>query len=136
MIDQVLNRLDQGLGAPGHRTTTAVALVFDPVSIGVDDPGRRLDRLRPRFGYLTDTSMDSYVDVDSNIEIVVLFDPLMNGMDQGDVTVDVSDVPPDASGAAVVLGDDSDDTMDLTDDLDNGVTNFDIPANPPDDSNP
>ncbi len=136
LIDQVLNRLDQGLGAPGHRTTTAVALVFDPVSIGVDDPdGGSIDS-DLGTNTLTDTSMDSYVDVDNNIEIVVLFDPLMNGMDQGDITVDVSDVPPGASGAAVVLGDDGDDTMDLTDDLDNGVTNFDIPVDPTDDSDP
>jgi hypothetical protein len=68
--------------------------------------------------------MDSFVDVDGNIEIVILFDPPATS---GDISVTVSDVPPDASGAAVVLGTNSDTTMDLTDDLDAGMTQFDIP---------
>jgi hypothetical protein len=124
LIDQVLNRLEQGLGAPGKRTTTAVALVFDPVSIGVDDPagGSIDDSLDSNT--LTDTTMDSFVDVDGNIEIVILFDPPATS---GDISVTVSDVPPDASGAAVVLGTNDDTTMDLTDDLDAGMTQFDIP---------
>ena len=136
LIDQVLNRLEAGLGAPGHRTTTAVALLFDPVSIGVDDPDGDSIDYDLDSDDLTDDSMDSYVNVDDNIEIVIIFDPLMDVTDQGnmDVTVDVSDVPPDASGAAVVLGDDGDDTMDLTADLDDGVTDFDIPADPTDDT--
>ena len=89
-------------------------------------------------GDLTDTTMDSYVDVDGNIEIVVLFDPLMDVLssDNMDITVEVSDVPPDASAAAIVLGDNGDTTMDLTDDLDAGMTQFDIPVDPPDDSDP
>jgi hypothetical protein len=138
LIDQVLNRLEAGLGAPGHRTTTAVALLFDPVSIGVDDPAGDMIDYDLGSDDLTDDTMDSYVNVDNNIEIVIIFDPLMDVTDPAnmDVTVDVSDVPPDASGAAVVLGDDGDDTMDLTDDLDNGVTGFDIPADPTDDMGP
>jgi hypothetical protein len=124
LIDQVLNRLEQGLGAPGKRTTTAVALVFDPVSIGVDDPagGSIDDNLDSNT--LTDTTMDSFVDVDGNIEVVILFDPPATS---GDISVTVGNVPPDASGAAVVLGTNSDTTMDLTDDLDAGMTQFDVP---------
>ncbi len=136
LIDQVLNRLEEGLGAPAHRTTTAVALLFDPVSIGVDDPDGDMIDYDLGSDDLTDDTMDSYVNVDDNIEIVIIFDPLMDVTGQGnmDVTVDVSDVPPDASGAAVALGDNGDDTMDLTDDLDDGVTDFDIPADPTDDT--
>jgi hypothetical protein len=73
--------------------------------------------------------MDSYVYVDGNIEIIVLFDPFMDEMAQ-DITVEVSDVPEGASAGVIVLGDDGDTTMDLTDDLDAGMTQFDIP--PPD----
>jgi hypothetical protein len=124
LIDQVLNRLEQGLGAPGKRTTTAVALVFDPVSIGVDDPGGGAIDSDLGSDTLTDTTMDSFVDVDGNIEVVILFDPPATS---GDINVTVSDVPPDASGAAVVLGTNADTTIDLTDDLDAGMTQFDIP---------
>jgi hypothetical protein len=38
LIDQVLNRLERALGTSGHRTTTAVALILDPVSFDVVDP--------------------------------------------------------------------------------------------------
>jgi hypothetical protein len=124
LIDQVLNRLEQGLGAPGKRTTTAVALVFDPVSIGVEDPSGGAVGYDLGTGDLTDTTKDSYVDVDGNIEVVILFDPPAFG---GDITVNIGDVPPDASGAAVVLGTADDTTMDLTDEIDAGMTQFDIP---------
>jgi hypothetical protein len=124
LIDQVLNRLEQGLGAPGKRTTTAVALVFDPVSIGVEDPTGDSVDYSLQSDTLTDDTMDSYVDVDGNIEVVILFDP---PTDMGDISVTVGDVPPDASGAAVVLGTNQDTTMDLTDDLDTGTTQFDVP---------
>jgi hypothetical protein len=124
LIDQVLNRLEQGLGAPRERTTTAVALVFDPVSIGVDDPGGGEIDSNLDSDTLTDTTMDTFVDVDANIEVVILFDPPATA---GDINVTVSDVPPDASGAAVVLSPDADTTIDLTDDLDAGMTQFDIP---------
>jgi hypothetical protein len=124
LIDQVLNRLEQGLGAPGTRTTTAVALVFDPVSIGVDDPAGGAVNYDLGSDDLTDTTMDSFVDVDGNIEIVILLDPPATA---GDISVTVGDVPPDASGAAVVLGTNDDTTMDLTDDLDAGMTQFDVP---------
>jgi hypothetical protein len=124
LIDQVLNRLEQGLGAPGQRKTTAVALVFDPVSIGVEDPTGDSVDYSLQSDTLTDDTMDSYVDVDGNIEVVILFDP---PTDIGDISVTVGDVPPDASGAAVVLGTNEDTTMDLTDDLDSGMTEFDIP---------
>jgi hypothetical protein len=124
LIDQVLNRLEQGLGAPGQRKTTAVALVFDPVSIGVDDPSGDSVDYSLQSDTLTDDTMDSYVDVDGNIEVVILFDP---PTDMGDISVTVGDVPPDASGAAVVLGTNADTTMDLTDELDSGMTQFDIP---------
>jgi hypothetical protein len=112
------------LGAPGQRTTTAVALVFDPVSIGVEDPGGGTVDYNLDSGDLTDTTMDTYVDVDGNIEIVIIFDPPAMA---GDVSVTVSDVPPNASGAAVVLGTTGDTTMDLTDAFDAGITQFDIP---------
>ena len=56
-------------------------------------------------------------------------DPFMDEM-SNDITVAVSDVPPDASAAVVVLGDNGDTTMDLTGDLEAGMTQFDIP--PPD----
>jgi hypothetical protein len=36
----------------------------------------------------------------------------------------------------VVLGDNGDDTMDLTTDLDTGTTTFNIPADPTDDAGP
>jgi hypothetical protein len=124
LVDQVLNRLEQGLGAPGQRKTTAVALVFDPVSIGVEDPSGDSVDYSLQSDTLTDDTMDSYVDVDGNIEVVILFDP---PTDLGDISVTVGDVPPDASGAAVVLGTSEDTTMDLTDDLDAGMTQFDIP---------
>jgi hypothetical protein len=124
LIDQVLNRLEQGLGAPGKRTTTAVALVFDPVSIGVDDPGGGDINYDLGSGDLTDTTMGTWVDVDGNIEIVIVFDPLATS---GDVNVTISDAPSDASGAAVVLGTNDDTTMDLTDAIDAGMTSFDIP---------
>jgi hypothetical protein len=124
LIDQVLNRLEQGLGAPGQRTTTAVALVFDPVSITVQDPGGGAINSDLGTDTLTDTTMDTYVDVDGNIEVVILFDPPAAA---GDISVTVSDVPPDASGAAVVLSPNGDATMDLTDELDAGMTQFDIP---------
>jgi hypothetical protein len=124
LVDQVLNRLEQGLGAPGQRTTTAVALVFDPVSVGVEDPTGDSVDYSLQSDTLTDDTMDSYVDVDGNIEVVILFDP---PTDLGDISVTVGDVPPDASGAAVVLGTNEDTTMDLTDDLDSGMTQFDIP---------
>jgi hypothetical protein len=124
LIDQVLNRLEQGLGAPGQRKTTAVALVFDPVSIGVEDPSGDSVDYSLQSDTLTDDTTDSYVDVDGNIEVVILFDP---PTDMGDISVTVGDVPSDASGAAVVLGTNGDTTMDLTDDLDSGMTDFDIP---------
>jgi hypothetical protein len=124
LIDQVLNRLEQGLGAPGHRLATAVALVFDPVSIGVEDPSGGAVDYNLGSGDLTDSTMDTYVDVDGNIEVVILFDPPATS---GDITVTISDVPPDASGAAVVLGTTDDTTIDLTDEIDAGMTQFDIP---------
>ena len=131
LIDQVLNRFDAGLGAPGSRTTSAVVLLFDPVSIGVDDPGGDSVDYDLDTGMLTDDTMDSFVDVDGNIEIVVLFDPLMDQMALADmdVTVNISDVPTDAGGAALVLDDNGNATMDLTDDIDAGMNHFDIPAN-------
>ena len=36
-------------------------------------------------------------------------------------------MPADASAGVIVLGDNGDTTMDLTDDLDAGMTQFDIP---------
>jgi hypothetical protein len=55
---------------------------------------------------------------------VILFDPPATS---GDITVTIGDVPPDASGAAVVLGSNDDTIMDLTDAIDAGMTQFDIP---------
>jgi hypothetical protein len=134
LIDQVLNRLEQGLGPVGTRTATAVALIFDPVSIGVNDPAGDSVDYSLSSDTLTDNTVDSWVDVDSNIEVVVLFDPLMDAPpDATDVTVALSDVPPDAGGAAVVLGDGGDATMDLTDAIDSGQTEFDINADVTDD---
>jgi hypothetical protein len=93
-------------------------------SIGVDDPGGGEIDSNLDSDTLTDTTMDTFVDVDANIEVVILFDPPATA---GDINVTVSDVPPDASGATVVLSPDADTTIDLTDDLDAGMTDFEIP---------
>ena len=97
--------------------------MFDPVSIGVDDPTGGAVDYDLGSGDLTDTTMDSYVNVDGNIEIVILFDPATSG----DIMLTIDDVPPDASGAAVVLGTKNDTIMDLTDQIDMAMTQFDIP---------
>ena len=60
-----------------------MALLFDPVSIGVDDPAGDMIDYDLGTGDLIDTTMDSYVYVDGNIEIIVLFDPFMDVLSCG-----------------------------------------------------
>jgi hypothetical protein len=126
LIDQVLHRLEQALGTSGHRTTTAVALILDPVSLSVVDPNGGSVDYNLTTDTLTDDSQTAYVDVTTNIEMIVDFNP---PTDMGAIDLNVADVPPDALGAVVVLAPDpaDDAVMNLTDELDSGITQFQIP---------
>jgi hypothetical protein len=126
LIDQVLHRLEQALGTSGHRATTAVALILDPVSLSVVDPiGGSVD-YNLTTDTLTDDTQTAYIDVTTNIEMIVDFNP---PSDMGNIDLNVADVPTDALGAAVVLAPDpaKDAVMNLTDELDSGTTQFSIP---------
>jgi hypothetical protein len=126
LIDQVLGRLEQALGTSGPRTTTAVALILDPVSFDVVDPNGDAVDYNLQTDTLSDDTETAYVDVTTNIEMVIDFNP---PTDMGNIDLTVNDVPPDALGAAVVLGPDPGDVtvMDLTDELDSGTTQSEIP---------
>jgi hypothetical protein len=125
LIDQVLGRLEQALGTSGPRTTTAVALILDPVSFDVVDPSGDAVDYNLQTDTLSDDTETAYVDVTTNIEMIIDFNP---PTDMGNIDLTVNDVPPDALGAAVVLGPDPGDVtmMDLTAELDSGTTQFDI----------
>jgi hypothetical protein len=126
LIDQVLHRLEQALGTSGHRTTTAVALILDPESLTVVDPNGGSVDYNLTTDTLTDDTQTAYVDVTTNIEMIVDFNP---PTDMGNIDLNVADVPPDALGAAVVLAPDpaNDVVTNLTDELDRSITQFDIP---------
>ena len=103
-----------------------MALILDPVSLSVVDPNGGSVDYNLTTDTLTDDTQTAYIDVTTNIEMIVDFNP---PTDMGNIDLNVAEVPADALGAAVVLAPDpaNDAVMNLTDELDSGTTQFQIP---------
>jgi hypothetical protein len=121
LIDQVQRRLAPPLGAAGQRPVRLVALWADPVSLDLVDPAGDLN-YNLSSGQLSNTIPDSYVSVVGNVEVVVLAVPA-DGSTLG-LTLNVANVPATARGGVVLLGENTDQTLALTDALQQGVTSF------------
>jgi hypothetical protein len=120
LLAQIQARLDPALGQPGQRPTDVLVLWLDPVPLALTGPGGDSVVYDQQDNTLDNNIQDGYVDVVGNIEVIVLTGP------GGQVTLQVSNVPPTARGGVVMLGPDQDQTMGLTDDLRNGTTTFDF----------
>jgi hypothetical protein len=121
LLDQVLQRLAPALGAAGQRPVRLAALFLDPVSIDVVDPAGDSLSYNLDTGQLSNTISDSFVSVAGNVEVVVVAVPSGGS---ADFTLALSNVPADARGGVVLLGDSSDQSMALTDAIRAGTTQF------------
>jgi hypothetical protein len=118
LLSQIQARLAPALGAFGQRPTNVLVLWLDPVPLGLTSPDGGAVVYDQQDNTLEDTIPDGYVNVVGNIEVIVLTGT------SGQVTLQVSNVPPTARGGVVMLGQDQDQAMGLTDDLRNGDTTF------------
>jgi hypothetical protein len=112
------DRLGPSLGAAGQRPTKVLALWLDPVSLGVVDPNGDQASYDLPTGDFLNTIINGFLLVIGNIELFVL--PSSGGTFQ----LNVSDVPAEARGGAVMFGLSGDQTEDLTDPLRAGTTQF------------
>src|SRR5262249_5662539 len=98
--DQIVARLDPGLGLPGQRPVGLLVLWLDPVLFSVTDPqGKRLD-YSPAEQKLSNNIRGAYVNVSFNVELVVL--PLFRNS-AGRFVLTVGDVAATARGSIILL---------------------------------
>ncbi len=140
LLNQVLDRFDPALGGFGERPTAVLVLWLDPVSIDVVDPTGSHDTSNLDTGTVSTGIGGSYVNVGGNTTVVVI--PVSSGTVSpssatfslkaaavsSTYTLTVSDVPPTARGGYVVLGQDGNRLVSLTDDLRTGTKEFLIPV--------
>jgi hypothetical protein len=133
LIDQVLTRFDPALGATGQRPVNVLALWTDPVSLNLEDPSGDTTNYNLDNGQVNNGITNTFISVSGNIEVIVVAVPndtsSANNRQPADggssnFTLTVGDVPATARGGVILLGQNSDQTMALTDALQGGTTVF------------
>jgi hypothetical protein len=118
LLQQIKERVEPALGAPGQRPTGVLVLVLDPVSANLtNSSGDQID-YNVGDGSLNNTFASGFVNVIGNIEVIVL------NLLGGQLSLQVSDVPATARGGVVFVGEQTDMEESLTDALRAGTTDF------------
>jgi hypothetical protein len=119
LISQLESRLSAGVRGA---STSLLALFLDPVSLDLQDPAGERVNYNLTTGDFSNAIPNAYVSVASNVELVVI--PLVSG----DYDLNVSDVPANARGGAIVLRDGEQQSLSFTDGLRASVTDFLVPT--------
>jgi hypothetical protein len=120
LIDQILARFDPALGAPGARPTSVLVIWIDPGGISVIDPDGDGIVFDPDEDELDNDIDGGSVDVTGNIDVIVIADA------DGEYALDLSSLGATARGGVVILKQDGNQTMELTDEIRAGETSFTI----------
>jgi hypothetical protein len=125
LLNQMLHSFEPALAPEGSNVPPLLVLFLDPVSLDLADPDGNRISYNLQTNSLTDQSADAFVSVASNVEVVVL--PLVPG---DEFNLNVSNVAAGSRGGAVIVGDDVQQTIPLTNDLRAGTRDFQfgIPA--------
>lgn len=116
LLDQVIQRFGPILTGPGE--DPFLVMFLDPVSLDLVDPGGQRINYQLQTGNLQNQVSGAFVSVASNVEVVVM--PL----GAGTYNLQVSNVAQNSRGGIVLLGDNTDQVISLTDGLRAGQSDF------------
>jgi hypothetical protein len=119
--NQIVDRLDPGLGTPSQRPIGLLVLWLDPGSFSLIDPQNKRLQYSLGEGKLGNQISGAYVNISSNVELVVL--PLFRGSG-GRYLLNVGEIAATARGSVILLASSGNQVLPLTPDLREGMRDF------------